>query len=361
MKYISLLWMIGLLASCGRSTETARPQRKDVSETVFASGNLEARGTFSLSAQTDGYIVSLPIGENDVVEQNAVVAVIDNRKNQASCESANTLLALAHTKLSENSPHLQKLARDLEKAHKQMAYDALQAERYETLWSGGSISKQEYETRQLQFETSRLSYEAARQTYREQQMTLAEDLAAKQSSKKANDEQAGFNLIRSVKRARIYTKLKEEGDYVRVGDVIATLGDPEDIYASVSIDEGSIRKVRTGQSAAIRLNIDKEKIYRGTVEEILPSFDEATQSYTAKIRFLDSLDFKIVNTQLQVNIQVAQHADALVIPLRFLSTDHTVRVQGEKTARMVKVKIISDTWVVVDSGLTEDDVIVLQK
>jgi len=37
-------------------TEETTPIRKDVTETVFASGVLEANNTYSLTAQTDGYL-----------------------------------------------------------------------------------------------------------------------------------------------------------------------------------------------------------------------------------------------------------------------------------------------------------------
>lgn len=349
--------LLGCLA-CGSPRDEFVPRYREVVETVFASGNLEAEGTFALAAETEGYLTTLSVEENEIVEAGTVIAEIKNPRSEAARESANTLYAIARTKLSEDSPQLLKAQREMEQARKQMQFDSIQETRYAKLLQSGSVPRQDYENRRLQFETSMLAYHVAQQAYKAQRLALLEDLANRQSNKKINEVAAGNNQIKAAKRARLYQLRKEIGDYVRAGDVIALLGDPHHLYASVSIDEGSIRKVKKGQQAFVSLNTHEDKIYNAVVREILPSFNEEGQSYEAHLEFQGTLDFKAINTQLQANIVVARYDSALVIPIEYLSTARTVEVRDEDAPRSVTVKFISDQWAVIASGLTTNDVIV---
>jgi multidrug efflux pump subunit AcrA (membrane-fusion protein) len=87
---ISILAII-ILTSCGKKYEETRPIRKDVTETVFASGALEANETYNLTALSDGYLTEISFKENDLVKQGQLLAVIDNKqifiiqKMQKSC------------------------------------------------------------------------------------------------------------------------------------------------------------------------------------------------------------------------------------------------------------------------------------
>ena len=95
--------------------------------------------------------------------------------------------------------------------------------------------------------------------------------------------------INALQSGKVYKKYKSLGDYVRAGEVIAEIANPEAIYALVNIDESNIAKVTLGQEATIQLNTNKEKSYKAEVKEILPTFDEATQSFLCKLYFTDEL------------------------------------------------------------------------
>jgi multidrug efflux pump subunit AcrA (membrane-fusion protein) len=164
-----------------------------------------------------------------------------------------------------------------------------------------------------------------------------------------------------VKAGKVYRKYKEVGDFVRQGESIALIGDPKELYARVSIDEQSIDQVKVGQEALIELNINEKKQYQGKVSEILPAFDDTSQSFVAKITFSDTLDFGIINTQLQANIIVETLENALLIPRRFLGYGQEVLVKGEEEPTKVETKIVSSKWVHVVSRLDENTVIVAQK
>ncbi len=66
------------------------------------------------------------------------------------------------------------------------------------------------------------------------------------------------------------------------------------------------------------------------------------------------------NTQLQANIIIAEKANALIIPAKFVSNDDTVELSSGKRVKISK-GISNSEWVEVLDGITGSESIVIQK
>lgn len=350
-----------VLLSCGKKVLETKPIRKDITETVFASGNLEANQTYQLVAQSDGYLVELNFKENDIVNQGKVLAVIDNKQNEINKENANALYNIAQQNLQPNAPQLSQAIIAMDNAKQKLDFDEQQVIRFKKLWESNSISKVDYETAELKFKSSKAEYSKVLENYNLYKQQAEQQLVISNTQKNANAVLLGFNQIKAIYRGKVYQRFKEKGDFVRKGDIIATIGDANLLYAKVSIDESSILKVKVGQEVIIQLNTNKEKVYKGKVAEILPVFNEQTQSFICKIYFIDSLDFNIINTQLQVNIITGESKNALLIPRNYLQYGNLVNIKGQKEASKIKTKFISSEWVQVLSGIDENTTIITDK
>ena len=155
----------------------------------------------------------------------------------------------------------------------------------------------------------------------------------------------------------IIKKLKTNGDYVRKGEVIATLADEQKVEAVLNVDENSIAKVKVGQLVFVQLNTNKEIIYEGKVSEILSAFDEKTQSFICKVTFDTKLKSSLFGTQLEANILVGEKKNALLIPRNYLGFGNKVNVKGKNENVIIKTGIISNEYVEVISGLDTNDVL----
>ena len=140
-KVLIFVFSVGILSSCGRKTQETKPIVKDVTETVFASGSLEANDTYSLTAQSDGYLVDVLFKENDMVKSGQVLAVIDNKQKILNTESANALYEIARKNSSPNSAVLAQAKNSIGSAKQKMDFDSLQADRYQKLLESNSIAK----------------------------------------------------------------------------------------------------------------------------------------------------------------------------------------------------------------------------
>jgi multidrug efflux pump subunit AcrA (membrane-fusion protein) len=349
-----------LLAACGKRSEETKPIRKDVTETVFASGVLEAEGTYNLTAQTDGYLLQIYFKEGDIVKEGSVLAVVDNKENKYNTESTTALYNIAQSNLSPNAPALMQAKNTVVVAKRNLEQDSLQWERYKKLLATKSVAQVDFENVQLKYQTSLASYESSKENYKLQKQQAEQSLINNKTLKEVNRVVFGNNEIRAVVSGRVYEKRKQKGDFVRKGDVIAVIGNANNLYAKINVDESNIGKIKTGQEALIQLNTDKEKMYKAIVGEVYPAFDEASQSFYCKLVFTDSLDFKISGTQLQSNITVGFQKNALLIPRNYLNFDGTVQIKGEKQPTKVVTNFVSTYWVQILSGITEATVLVTE-
>lgn len=359
-KITLLLTATTLLASCGRKTAETKPERRNITESVFATGVLVPENKYNLTAESDGYLVSLNFDEGDTVKTGSVLAIIENKTSDVNTQSASRLLSIASKNLASEAPALKQAEANAKAAKEKFRQDSLQAERYKKLYETNSVSKLEYENILLARENSQASLTAAVESYHLAKQQAEQQYIMQKSQADISGILQGNNELKAVIGGKVYQKYKELGDYVRRGEIIAVIGHPALLYARLSVDEANISKIKPGQKAIIQLNPDKEKTYNGTVTGIEPAFDERTQSFFCRAGFTDELDFKISGTQLQANIITGQKENVLVIPTAYLGYGNKVMTKsdGEVT---VQTGFVSTEWVEITGGLDENTAIVTHK
>jgi multidrug efflux pump subunit AcrA (membrane-fusion protein) len=356
---LCVLSLLTFYTSCNSSQSLeVQPVRKNITETVFASGVLEPDNKYNLTAQTDGYLLSLAFEEGSQIAPNQVLAVIDNKNNVANSIGAAEQLRIAQLNASANAPALKQMEASILTAKDKLRRDEVQLARYEALIKDKSVSQAEYDNMKLTAETSRNTVVQLQAQYDALKLQAEQQLVTQKTLAEVNSINSTYNTIRAIVGGKVYKKMKQIGDFVRRGDVIAVIGNPQQIYAKLNIDENSIAKVKVGQEVVIQLNTQKNKTYKGQVYEILPSFEEATQSFICKVSFKDSLDFTIIGTQLEGNIVIGEKKNVLLIPRTYLGYGNKVQLKNIDTITTIQTGIISTEWVEVLSGLAEKDVIV---
>lgn len=351
MIYLALLV---LLSGCQQQFEQTTPERKNITETVFASGKLAAEGTYNLIARSDGYLIDIRFDEGDVVSDEMVLAVIENEESRINTHGSKELLEIARSNTQQDAPALSQAKASIEIVRQQLELDSLQATRYKKLWKQNSVAKVDYERALLAYHNTQKNLESAIQHYEQLTIEADQHLINSTVNYAVSSESLEHVEVKAIVGGKVYEQHKEVGDYVSRGTVIATIGHPTAIHAEISIDESAIDQVKIGQQAFVQINTRPGETVQAVVSEILPTFNEADQSFTAKLQFTEPLDFQIVGTQLQSNLVVKQIENALVIPRKYL--DYNGNVQLYRTGQRVSVKTgtVSNEWVHVLDGIDED-------
>jgi multidrug resistance efflux pump len=355
--FFSAFIILTSLFSCGGNKEEVKPIRKNITETVFASGSIEAIDKYNLSAQTEGYLMELYVQDGDSVSTGQLLARIDNSSTEAQAASTQQQLAIAEQNVSANGPALKELENNIAFAEKKVAQDKLVYDRYSRLIVSDAASIIEFENSKLNYENSVSNLNALKERYKNVKQQAEMSKLALQASAKTQSNAALFNELKALENGKVAKILKKKGDFIRKGDAIAMMANMNTLVAKLNLDENSIAKVQVGQSVHIRLNTSKDELIEGKVLRIYPLFDEASQSYLVDVSFNTPLQFNVLGTRLEANIDISTKENVLLIPRSFLSFSETVLVNGEKEPRKVKVGIRSTEYVEILEGLTENDVL----
>jgi multidrug efflux pump subunit AcrA (membrane-fusion protein) len=360
MKNIYILAAAGVLflVSCSDKAIEVKPQRRDITEMVFASGMLEADDQYNLTAQTDGYLVQMNFKEGTIVSNGQIMAVIDNDQNIINAQSASQLHGIARENTLSSAPSLLAIKANIEAATAKVKLDEQQLQRYKRLFENNSVSRTEYDNAQLTLTNSQSSLKALREQYESQRVSATQQEVVQRYTSKVNKVLEKQNQVTAIHAGKVYVKQKQLGDYVRKGDVIAVIGSPDVIYARLNVDETNMSKLKVGQTVMIKLNTNEDKVYKASIKQILPSFDEVSRSFIIKAYFTEIPDFNITGTQLEANIVIGTKKNAVVIPLVYLSYGNKVMLKEDEKVVTVKPGIVSSEWVEILSGLDTQQAII---
>jgi multidrug efflux pump subunit AcrA (membrane-fusion protein) len=356
MKKILLLSISVLVFSCGKKTEETKVKRKNITEMVFASGTLQADEEYNLMAQTDGYISKINFKEGDQVVVGKTLAIIDNQQSEINTKTGYKLYQLAKDNSSSKAPLLQQSQSNLTAAKLKLQQDELQATRFKKLIENNSIAKVEYETVLLAVANSKAAVISLEQQY-ENLLTQANQQVITQNQQLKNSQIIeNFNEVKALTNGKIYKQVKQIGDYVRKGDIIAILANSQKVFANLNVDESTIEKIKINQQVIVKLNVNSSIKYKAIVSEILPTFDEQSQSFIVKAFFIQPIDFDISGTQLEANILVGNKKDALIIPRNYLGYGNKV-LNTNKKPIIVKTGIVSSDYVEILEGFQEGETV----
>lgn len=349
------------LISCSEKKNETKPHRQNIIEMVFASGMLEADNQYNLSAQTDGYIVKMNFEEGVFVNEGKVIAEIDNDQNRINAQSANELNDIAQENTLSSAPALLEIKASIEAATAKVVYCEQQFERYKILYESQVVSRLDFENAQLNLTNAQADLKKGKEQYLKQKISAKQEAVVQQNIRKINNVLKNQNLLIAIKSGKVYEKRKQLGDYVRKGDVIAVVGSPNVIYAKLNVDETNMSKLKNGQTVMIKLNTNRDKVYKAIIKQILPAFDETSRSFIIKAYFDEKIDFDITGTQLEANILIGTKNNALVIPAAYLNYGNKVMLKENAKVITVKTGIVSSEWVEIISGLESGQTIIKEE
>ncbi len=358
MKYIALFALALTLFSCSNKAEEVKPIIQDINELVFASGELEWDNAYNLTAQTDGILTNADFEIGNKVSKGTVLAKIDNQLNNINSEISQEQIQISSENLTSSSPALQQIQQNIQFSESKYQQDKSQAERYQRLFESQSIAKVEYENMQLTAKNSLSQLNALKRQYAQIEQQAKQQFISTKGQLKNNQVIQNYNNIVVTENGTIIKKMKTTGDFVKKGDVIATIANEQKVEAKLNVDENSIGKVKIGQNVYIKLNTNKTLVYDGKITEILSAFDEQNQSFICKVTFDKPMNSSLYGTQLEANILVGNKKKALLIPRSFVGFGNIVNVKGSKKNTVIKTGIISSDYIEVTGGLDKNAVLI---
>jgi RND family efflux transporter MFP subunit len=327
---------LGAVAGCGRhqaehaaASLTPVTVRTAAVERITSSQPIEVRGTVQpgrqafVSSRVMGPVTAIWVQAGSQVGQGQKLLQIQPAASDGQVAQATGALAQARAALS--------LA---ERNHR----------RFEALHADGAASD-------LELDMARMDFERAQGA-----VTQAE--GAVQAAATVADE----SVVRAPFAGRVVDTLVELGDLAAPGRPLVQVESTAGQQIHLVVREADIGRVATGQS--IRVTIDSRPdlgAVEGRVEEIVPSADPATHSFTVKV----GLPGVTLSTGLSGRAQIAgDEVPRLVVPASAIhrrgGLELAVVRAGDGSARTRSVttgRTLADGRIEVLSGLDDGDVV----
>jgi membrane fusion protein, multidrug efflux system len=154
----------------------------------------------------------------------------------------------------------------------------------------------------------------------------------------------------------------EIGQLIPVNQAVLWMSCCAPLRVSAEVDEEDIAMVQPGQEVLIQADAFPNQTFKGKVQSITPKGDPVARSYRVRIEL--PLDTPLlIGMTAETNIMISETANALLIPSSAVKKN-AEKVWVVKDHKLIEQKITvgarGQQQVEIKSGLSEDDMVVLQ-
>ncbi|MCX8056520.1 MAG: efflux RND transporter periplasmic adaptor subunit [Ignavibacteria bacterium] len=358
--------------------QTEFVKKRDITQTVTATGKIEPEFKVVITPEVSGEIVYLPVKEGQRVRKGDILLKIKQDQYLAQRDRAVANLSSARSNLTIQRIQLQKIEADYNRVRE--------------LFSKGLSSEAELEAIKAQFETAKAQVQSAESTVQQMEAMV----------KEANENLAKTIITSPMDGvvSQLNVKLGERvlGTGFTQGSNLMTVADLTKMVAVVDVDENDVVLVSIGDTARVKVDAFPGKIFSGVVYEIGNTAkakglgtQEEVVNFEVKIRILNSDVELKPGMSCNVEIMTETRKNVLAVPIQSVTIrglekekkdektpeEDIVSVESKKEekdtknlegvfivkdgkAKFVKVKtgISDDTYIEIISGLKGDEEVV---
>ena len=274
--------------------QIGKVERRDLSSTVTASGEIKPKTFVNISANSFGRILKLYVHEGERVKRGQLLAQLENVQSASDVAAMRSSLEATRTDAVAADAGYSRSKADAERTK-------LDWERAEGLYKQGLIPKSEYDSRNSAYASAAA---ALAQTKAQRESAQGRVGQARATLTGASDRLSKTSYVAPFDG--VITNLPvREGENVVIGiqnapgSTLMTIADLSVITAEVKVDETDIVNVKLGQPAEVTIDAIPNKVFPGKVTEIgnnaiIRSTGISTQQTTVGSQ--EAKDFKVVVT-----------------------------------------------------------------
>lgn len=288
-----------------RLTRKPPPQNK-----LVLSGNIEAHESL-ISFKVQGRIIALPVEEGQQVEQNALLARLEDadRLQRVRVDEANVGVRqsdLALTLAGTREQEIRALQQSVIDAQADLEQKKIDCDRAQRLFAKDELAAQDRDQAATALKRAQASYQAATERYNEaQEGSRKEEIAiARAGLKQAQANlglsrvDLGYTVLRAPASGVVTVRQAELGEVVSPGTPVVTLADLDHIWLRAYIAETDLGRIRFGQPVTVTTDTYPGKQYPGRVSFISPVAEftpRSVQTYKERVTLVFRIKIDIEN------------------------------------------------------------------
>ena len=348
---IYLVFYTAFFTAC-KEKQIVKPQMKQLTEAVYASGTLVPEKEYKVVSATDGFLENALVREGDTIKKGQLLFRLSNDDRQAQVDAASQMVQKTLPVAASNSPAQMDIENRLAAARIRLENDRKQYERYKHLFDENAISASSYEKFQLQYQTTSKEVGSLQQQLQQQRLSSAIQLQQATNQLRLASTSRGNGLIKSFTDGIVYEISRQTGDMIYPNQPIALIGSGR-MIAKLLVDEDDFEKVKEGQKVLITMDAYPGKTFSATLYRIYPLLNKVEQSFRVDAVFNDGLPANVYGLNIEANIVIRENVQALVIPRQAVIKGDSVLVRNGSELVAVKIKkgVEDKDWVQVTEGI----------
>ena len=369
----------------GIEVKTEQVSRRDILETVTASGKIYPVNEVKISAEISGEIIDLPIVEGQMVTAGDLLVRINPDLFEGQVEQAEA--AVNNAKANLASARASVLQSEVSMENAEIAF-----ERSKQLFSQKVVAQADFEQAELAYKTAKAQFQMAKENVTAMEFTV--------KSAEANLKQMRDNYKRTAIFAPIggtvFGLSKKKGEKVlgtiqMSGDVLMSIANLNEMEVQVDVSENDVLRISVGDTADVEVDAYLDRKFKGVVTQIANSAGsggliqvttEQATNFKVKVRILESSYTDLLTAgnskypfypgmSATVDIRTRTEKNVLTVPIQAvttredtLATENKLNimvwvVQDDTVAiREVTTGIQDGNYIQITGGLKEEDIIV---
>lgn len=315
---------------------TVNPVKKDIKSKLSISGPVSGTDSVDVVSNLHAEVLEIPVKEGDRVEEDQVLAILDESNIKKEVEIAKNDYDLAVTTYNEK---MKEARQGYEKAVQDYQTAKANYDRTKVLFDGGSMSQVELESAANSMNDARRAMES---------YTLVNGQPAADDSYRLQIEKARFDYEKKLEElddakikspiagtvVRVNTKVGRFADKMENEEPLFVIENLDVLELEIKVSEYSIGKVAVGQTAEISADILNGETVQGEVISISPTGEEkgggsSERVIPTKIRILEDNTRLIAGITAKAQIILEEAKDALSVPVSaILSVGEETYVQA---------------------------------
>ena len=360
-----LRWWMGPLV------QTEAVQRRDLLQTVVASGRVETPHRVDIGAQITGTVARVPVAEGQTVKAGDVLIELVSSELQSAKRQAELAVTQAQGRLRQlndlQGPVVQQTLRQA-----QTSLDAARAsgQRNQALFEQGFIGQAALDESRKALALADAQVLAAQKQVASTQAGGAEHslavgaVAEAQANAEVVSAKARYAVIKAPVSGQLIGRSVEVGDVVQAGKVLMTLSPEGATQLVVQIDEKNLRLIALGQQALASADAYPQQKFKAQVAYINPGINAQTGAVEVKLDVLEPVQTLRQDMTVSVDMEVARKPQALALQVGHVNDINGpapwvwLHDAGHAVRRPVRLGLRGGAWVEVLAGLLEGDAVI---
>jgi RND family efflux transporter MFP subunit len=299
--------------------------RKSLNSYLVLNGIVEPERKVEVYSRLAAYVKQILKEEGAYVQENEVLALLDDTEIKISYEQAK--IELEQAKLS------------MEEAEKNFL-------RNQELIKKDLISEQEFQTQEAQYQQRQLDYKNRLENFKNLEIQL------------------NYTKIRALSEGYITERLIEVGSRVTSNQQVYTIEDFKPLLVRVYVPTSDAINLKTEMPAEVTTEVLPGTAFDGGVKLINPRIDTQTGTVKVTVEIVDETLRLRPGMFVEVRISIGQKDSVLVVPRKAIlykqnKTYVFVLNQDRVSQREVQLGLTEEDEVEITSGLNEGEVIVV--